>query len=230
MSQFDIVRRTLCIQTPAGTGTTFALDVEGCQYLITAKHLVSGPIDTYKIAVGKQWLPLVDGVIGLSADAIDIAVLRPTRNIPFWVDSTELGNLEIETDPKLAQEVLFFGFPHRFATITSLGHPVAYVKEGIISGFTHLESGHESLFVAGHSNPGFSGGPVFVKQEGGLLLSAVLVDRQQTTQPVYGTDNSGNVDTKNIIGYTSESVGIFRASNIQHALELISANPSGHPI
>ena len=38
----NVLANTLLIRTPQGQGTGFTIDVDGRQYLITAKHMVDG--------------------------------------------------------------------------------------------------------------------------------------------------------------------------------------------
>src|ERR1700730_12291840 len=38
----NVLLRVLLIKTPLGSGTAFSMDIDGRQYLITAKHMVKG--------------------------------------------------------------------------------------------------------------------------------------------------------------------------------------------
>ena len=229
MSQSDVLARIYQVRVPDGrTGTAFALDVDGHQYIITAKHLVGSLIGPLSISWVKGWEELHVGLVGHCEDEIDISVLYTNQNLPKIVNPNG-DDLGIETDLKLAEEVRFYGFPHGLSTPLTSGFPVAFVKRGIVSSFfgTPLGSGTESLFIDGHNNPGFSGGPVVTIRNGEYKVAAVIASYRYSLQKVYGTDSSGQIDEKKTIGYLPENTGITLAHNIKPALDIISKNPIG---
>ena len=66
MSQPDVVSRTHRIRAPDGrTGTAFMLDIDGRQYIITAKHLVQESISPLHVFWEKGWRLLPVGLVGL---------------------------------------------------------------------------------------------------------------------------------------------------------------------
>ena len=92
-------------------GTSFTLDVDGRQYLITARHLVAGlkPEDTIDIRKG-AWTPLNVKVL-LRDKQIDIAVLIPPAQL------TVNFALEPNTDKFFyGQDAYFTGFPYGLST------------------------------------------------------------------------------------------------------------------
>ena len=136
MSQLDVISRTHQIRVPDGrTGTAFMLDIDGSQYIITAKHLVQESISPLHVFWEKGWRLLPVGLVGHCEGGTDISVLCTNQNLPkvLYPDGSNVGT---ETDLKLAEEILFYGFPHGLSTPLSneRGH-VALVKKGIVSGF-----------------------------------------------------------------------------------------------
>ncbi len=229
MSQSDVLARTYRIRVADGrTGTAFALDIDGRQYVITARHLVKHSINPLSIAWIKGWTQIPASLVGHCKGETDISVLYANQNLPKIVNPHG-GNLGIETDLKLAEEIRFYGFPHGLSTPLTSGLPVAFVKRGIVSGFfgAPLGSGIESLFIDGHNNPGFSGGPVVTIRNGEYKVAAVIASYRYDFQKVYGTDSSGQIDESKVVGYLPENTGITLAYNIKPALDIISKNPIG---
>ena len=230
MSQLDVLSRTHLIRVPDGrTGTAFMLDIDGRQYIITAKHLVQESIDPLHLFWGGKWQLLPVGLIGHCEGETDISVLYTNQNIPKTV-YPEGGGLGIETDLKLGEDVLFYGFPHGMNTPLGSGRGhVPLVKRGIVSGFfgAPLGSGEESLLIDGHNNPGFSGGPVVSTRSRNYKAAGVIASYRYSYQKVYGVDSSGQIDESEVIGYVAENTGVTLAHNIKPALDIIAKNPIG---
>jgi S1-C subfamily serine protease len=156
----NVLRRVLMIRHTASNsfGTAFTLEVEGRQYVITPKHVVAGlkPEDTLEINQHEQWSSVKVKVLHCD-DPIDIAVLIPP------VQLTVSYPLEPNTDKVLyGQDAYFVGFPYGLFTggkkVNGL-YPIAFIKKGTFSA-TGREGIATVIFLDGHNNPGFSGGPI----------------------------------------------------------------------
>ncbi len=217
----NVIHRVFQIRFGAGTGTIFAIDVAGKQYLITAKHVVPGIADNSTISLysNHHWLDVVVDVVGVANDPIDVTVLRANRQL------TPHNNLELPSTDSVnyGQDVYFLGFPYGLVSDWNFGpdgFPLPWVKRAIVSQF------NENVWLLdGHNNPGFSGGPVVFKPAGTQQFSvgAVISGYRSTREPVYlGQDASPlqvNYNTGIIISYP-----------ISDALDLINANPTGFPL
>ena len=135
----------LMIRAGTKTGTSFTLDVDGRQYLITARHLVAGlkPEDTIDIRKGDAWTPLNVKVL-LRDKQIDIAVLIPPAQL------TVNFALEPNTDKFFyGQDAYFTGFPYGLSTggknVNGL-YPLAFMKKGIFLATTN-ENGAVVFFL-----------------------------------------------------------------------------------
>jgi hypothetical protein len=161
-----------------GTGTAFTLDVDGRQYLITAKHVVTGLHDEDKIDVfmNDGWSPL-NVKIFRCEDPIDIAVLIPPHQMTVNFD------LPFDkTDFIYGQDAYFLGFPY---DIKSAGqgvngpYPMAMVKRGTISGTHALDESKKAVVILldGYNNPGFSGAPIVYRDlnQGGIIMKLIGV-------------------------------------------------------
>jgi hypothetical protein len=108
--------RVRMIQAGKAQGTSFTLDVDGRQYLITAKHLVTGlnSDDVVKILQSDGWASVAVKVFRC-AEPIDIAVLVPpeqlTVNLPLEPTSAGI---------RFSQDMFFVGFPYDIFTNSEL--------------------------------------------------------------------------------------------------------------
>ena len=136
-------------------GTAFAIDVDSRQYLVTAKHVVSGIKDGHEIGIynNTNWVQLPVRVIDIADTNIDITVLI-LSGILSNAGSAETTTIGVH----LGKEVYFFGFPffvHSGGNELTRDFPIACVKRAIVSAFQP-----NALWLDGMNNPGFSGGPV----------------------------------------------------------------------
>ena len=205
-------------------GTAFSLDVDGRQYLISARHVVgNAPAANLKLYINKQWIDLPVTLVGEGRGEIDITVLAPSKRL----------SENIELEPSLAlvlgQDVYFAGFPlkmHANAGDLMYGRPLPFVKKGTLSAGWDPGDSVKRLYVDAINNEGFSGGPlVFSEHASGTLKVAAIVSKYKIEdEPVLNKDGE---ETGMIVKYNT---GFLIAYSIQHALDLIEANPVGLPV
>lgn len=154
----NVYDRVLMIRAGTTYGTGFALDLDGRQYLITAKHVVTGLDSQGTILISKNdaWVPVPVTVFRCD-DPVDIAVLvAPSQlTVNYPLEATMKG-------VRYGQDMYFAGFPyglHTTAPALNGGYPVAFVKKAVMSGETK-EDGASVILLEGYNNPGFSGGPL----------------------------------------------------------------------
>jgi Trypsin-like peptidase domain len=144
-----------------GTATAFTMDVDGREYLITAKHVVQGlkERDKIDIFVNNAWSPL-DVTIFRCDDPIDIAVLAPPYQLTVNFDLPSEGATFF-----IGQDAYFLGFPYGIQ-VPSQGangpYPLAVIKRATISAVIPIDRAKKEALVLldGYNNPGFSGGPI----------------------------------------------------------------------
>jgi hypothetical protein len=174
----NVFERVLNVRVNAGTdhegtATAFTIDVDGREYLITAKHVVKDLRDEDKIDVymNDDWSSLRVKIFRCD-DPIDIAVLIPPHQLTVNFD------LPFEkTDFFFGQDAYFLGFPYG---IQSPGHgvngpyPLAIIKRGTISGMVTVDPSKKAvqILLDGYNNPGFSGAPIVYRD---LNQSAVVM-------------------------------------------------------
>lgn len=191
----NVLRRTLLIRVPAGNaelayGTAFTIEVEGRQYLITAKHIVEslkkdqrGTIEIQKKA---GWSPLKVTVLKCH-DPVDIAVLIPQRQI-----TVDLPLPPGVTGLAVGQDAYFVGFPYgpSFAkTYPNLPEVFGFVKKATVAQFDFMPEQHaQRILLDAHNNPGFSGSPLIFRdlRQPGLAfeIAGVVVSYQSDVSPV----------------------------------------------
>jgi S1-C subfamily serine protease len=179
----NVFERVLNVRVNAGTphegtATAFTVDVDGREYLITAKHVVQGLKDKDKIDVfmDGDWSPL-DVDIFRCEGSVDIAVLIPPHQLTV--------NFDLPFENKsfyVGQDAYFLGFPYGLqAPAHGLNgpYPLAIVKRGTISGLIPLAEGSKGtmLLLDGYNNPGFSGGPIVYRDlnQSGVVLNVIGV-------------------------------------------------------
>ena len=215
----NILTRTFKIEYEKGQGTCFTIDVDNRQYIVTARHAVESFTGqgTIRIMHEEKSKDLQVKLIGHGEDDIDISVLSaeflisPTLPLTPTADRLMFG-----------QDVYFLGFPYNLAgdetgSWLNRNFPLPFVKKAIVS---QMSKTH--IFLDGHNNPGFSGGPVIFNQDlkkENLSVAGVVSGYHYQKEPVY--------KTKEQIGYYEYNTGIMVVYNIQHALDLIHQNPVG---
>lgn len=152
--------------------TGFVMEIGGQQFLITAKHLLTGkevssPIEEsgkLDIFISGKWNTVGAVLLGHHPNA-DVSVLSLATTIPEGglVQPTKGGFT-------IGQEMYFLGFPYSFmdqkrAKSVLNDKPLPLVKRAILSGIIDMDS-QEYLVLDGINNPGFSGGPVICKVPG----------------------------------------------------------------
>jgi hypothetical protein len=117
----NILRRTLLIRVASATGTAFTIEVDGRQYLITAKHVVSGLPDGANRTIDilkKKGRSALRVTVFKCAEPVDIAVFIPPEQIPVNdpLDPTSTGIA-------VGQDAYFVGFPYGLHFVKTYSKP-----------------------------------------------------------------------------------------------------------
>lgn len=216
----NVIQRVFRIQWKTGQGTAFTIDIQGRQYLVTARHVVDDLKAQSEIGLfsNGSWIPLPVRLVGHCPGDIDISVLATSRILTP-------ANLAMEPMSKgkgiiYGQDVYFLGFPYDFLgqyKLGSDGFPLPFVKKAIVSLFDGA-----IFLLDGHNNPGFSGGPVVFTepQSNEYKVAAVISGYKTVSEPVY----EGSDQTPLMYYYNT---GIIVTHAINGALKLIEENPIG---
>lgn len=214
----NFIHRTFRLRFQGLVGTGFTVDVSGREYLVTARHVVSGLHGTDQVELygNGQWRPSAVRLVGHGPAAIDVSVIAPSAPISppkLPVEASSNGLV-------YGQDVYFMGFPYNFLgnlNFTEQGYPLPFVKRATFSCF-----GNDTYLLDGHSNPGFSGGPVIFGSSGGTptKIAAVISNNLAVERPIL----KEAAETELTYLYNT---GIIEAFKIEHALALIEAAPIG---
>ncbi len=250
----NVLRRTLLINVPPESGTAFTIDVEGRQYLVTAKHIVAklteGATSEVSIRRKSGWSP-IKVTVYKCPDPVDIAVLIPPAQMTV--------DFPLEPDSKgmiVGQDAYFVGFPYGLAfaqTYDRQPDVFGFVKRATVAQFEDFSTtSGRRIYLDGYNNPGFSGSPVAYRDlnQNGLVfkVAGVIVAYQSYISPVFvkqeirpdeitADDRANNriVQTPDGKTYrlkeTSQVVqlntGIATVWDISSAVDLIRKHPNG---
>src|SRR6266849_7198230 len=159
----EVLTRTFCIRAGAKSGTGFTIDVDGRQYLITARHILQqSPVPSEVFVLrGSEWIKLPFRAVVVEPAKVDIAVLALPQPI------SAAGPVRVGVAGRfLSQEVFFLGYPFGLTVdgrALNNGFPFPLAKHGIIAG---LSFGDDPYIIDAINNPGFSGGPVMRMDSG----------------------------------------------------------------
>jgi S1-C subfamily serine protease len=208
----NILQRIFYISHNGATGTGFTIDVDGRQYLATARHVIEGLVAGLQIAVHRNstWQPIDIVDIWHSPTGADVSLLS-LKN-PLSPAHPIIGG----DSPSffLSQQIYFLGFPyglHMEGGLINNGYPVPFVKTGIVSSFSTVSGGSQLIYCDGHNNPGFSGGPIVsVSAKHEVTVIAVVSAYRYNEDPVLlnGTDTglTYRANTGLVIGYNAKEL------------------------
>lgn len=223
----NVIYRVLRIRTPTDTGSAFTIEVDGRQYLITARHLLEGfgsegEVDLW---MEERWSRLRARAIYPAKETVDIAALDPGRTVTvtFPLEPTS-GGLT------LGQQVYFLGYPYGLGTPGSSGPAprgfgeIPFLKSGIVSALDDRDPDASLLYVDGHNNPGFSGGPIVFwhSESRRFRVAGVVRGYRNEALPVIKRKELENPRAKahNDL-YTRGNSGIVIGYDIRHIVEAI---------
>ncbi len=202
----DIIQSVYRIKYGSDNGTCFQISIAGQRYLVTAKHIFHDIKNTdsleFEIFHDNSWKTHNGKLFLHNNDNIDIAVINLLEN-PFYRES----NIELAHSGELytSQQCFFLGFPYNLYSElpkTNDNLPVPFIKSAIFSLFSGEESSEKIMYLDGHNNPGFSGGPVVAEIMGKNIIKICSVvssyivqsNKLEKTTLLYG-ENSGIIVT-----------------------------------
>jgi hypothetical protein len=223
-----VLFRVLRIRTATATGSAFTIEVDGKQYLITARHLLEGFGSEGEIELWIQgrWSKMRARAVYPAKEAVDIAALDLGRQVTvtFPLEPSS-GGLT------LGQQVYFLGYPHGLGSAVSAPLPsgfgeIPFLKSGIVSALDDRDPEASVLYLDGQNNPGFSGGPIVFwhSPSGSFRVAGVVRGYRNEALPVLKSDKLGDPAAKAYKDlYTRANSGIVVGYDILHIVEAIRA-------
>ena len=156
----NVIQRTFFVKIGNMTGTAFTIDRNGRQYLVTARHIAGGAVQSMEVFHNGRWTSLSVNAVGIGRNDVDVAVFAPNVILspPHLLEATFAGLT-------YGQPVSFLGFPFDWQgglAHMNNGFPFPFVKAGIVS----APPSHR-IWTDTHGNRGFSGAPVVFKSLSG---------------------------------------------------------------
>jgi len=230
----NVLFRVFHIAWGDSSGTGFSIDHDSKQYLVTARHVVTGidSGDSIRLFHEEQWKDMRVDVVGVGDGDADVAVLAcPIRLSPSYDLAASAASLTY------GQQVFFLGFPFGMDSggeRINRGLPLPFVKAGVVSALAFGDV--RKIYLDAHGNPGFSGGPLVFSPVGGsttdLRVAGVIANHPAPKQPI--VDQAGNAisgpERESPGLYVLENPGIVVAIGIRHVIDLIEANSIGYPL
>jgi hypothetical protein len=224
----NVLQRVLLFASGNKAGTAFTVEVDGHQYVITARHnLQKNDRDVeIRLFLDGKWKPFKAHAIYPKSDSVDIVALdvRQKVTIDFPVEATS-------GDILIGQQVYFIGYPKPSgAFLCSYGGQssnvceIAFVKAGILSAFDFRDKDSVILYIDGQNNPGFSGGPIVFRHlaSGNYRIAGVVKGYSIEAIPVLKEKdlNDFNAKAQDDL-YIRGNSGIVVGYKINHIIDAI---------
>jgi len=219
----NVLGRTLHLRHADAVATGVVIDVDDRSYVVTARHFAEIIKDHADVHLfhDNEWKTLPVRLVGHAVGEIDVSVLAPPLVLCSSAVSlpADIGGLIY------GQDAYFLGFPYgSFGDVGVLnrGLPLPFVRKAIVACMELAPSGISRIYLDGHNNRGFSGGPVVFKEPASQVfkLAAIVSGYRYSEEPIYQGDAQLPLNYR-------ENTGIVLAYGIQHAVELARANPIG---
>ncbi len=219
----NVLTRVFALRIASQQASGFTIEVDGRQYLITARHAVpaSSPTKTLEVFRNDSWVQLPFRAISVEPQDVDIAVLALDRQLSALLP-IQLGI----KDTFLSQGVYFVGFPYGLLIndhAVNGGFPIPLVKHGIVAALHTVRKG-DPFLVDGINNFGFSGGPVVRDDRGNIpTIVGVVSGYRAAQESVYRQGSKTDLTVQ-------VNTGLLVAFPIDYAIEAIKKEPVGHRI
>lgn len=224
------------------SGSAFAVDVDNKQYIVSARHIFqttkNGTLqtikdgDTLELLIRGKWQPVVVRPILPVLAKTDIIAFAPDKIVaPKIPVMAGLGGV------RLGQDVYFLGFPFGLGSRDArTAGAIPFVKKGVFSAGDSTDDSGRVIYIDGHNNPGFSGGPIiFANFDKGraLQIGGVISGYRHHPSPVIeiAVDiPSAESSKKARVPVVLENTGIVVGYMIDEILKAIRLSPIGFPL
>jgi S1-C subfamily serine protease len=222
----NVISRVMELRVPGGTGTSFFIEYEGQEYLITANHVVAGlgELARVELLADRVWHAMNVRVLHGESRCDDVAVLVPQQKERVLPNVDPLPWTSLFT---LGEEAYFLGFPYGLVPQTDNLHmTIPIIKHGYVSAVIPcseldpaLPTDQNFVLLDGFNNPGFSGGPVVSREQSDpqhtFKVFAVIAGYRAEKTPL-------SVGGQQVVSASVETnTGIIFAVPFGRAIELI---------
>ena len=199
------------------TVTGYVLDIERSQYFVSAAHVFEGALSIKELSIfhGSKWKTMPVEVVFNSHEIGDTIVFRLAHKI---INSRPI---DFSSNFVLGAWAYFLGFPLSFGSECSKinnDYPIPFIKGGLISNFYTSKEGLVEIYLDGHNNKGFSGGPVVFENPKKKLDFRII-----GTVSGYYTESTIHNETKDEMKDYQTNAGIVEAFFIKGILGQLNA-------
>lgn len=157
----NILQRVFRLSVNNRSGSAYTIEKDGQQYLVSASHIFEGQTEVNEVLIyhGKRWKPYnVQIVFNSPKKDADTIIFRlnepisPTHDVTYNLAGAITGTW-----------CYLLGFPFGFsngAEEINENYPIPFIKAALLSALDGDSHGFVKLYLDGHNNKGFSGGPV----------------------------------------------------------------------
>jgi hypothetical protein len=212
----NILTRVFCLRVGSDVASSFTIEVNDRQYLITARHALKSLGSGSRVQVLQEqegkWRDVTVRAIPVEPETVDISVLALDEQLSDILPVDLSG----EKDSYLSEAVFFVGFPYRLSIAghnVNRGFPIPLVKHGIIAAISGPRG--DPFLVDAINNPGFSGGPVVRTRN---TKKPAIIGVVSAFKAVQAPAFNKQIDT----GLTTQvNTGLLVAFSLEYALEAI---------
>lgn len=231
----NILRRVLLIRYGEDSGTAFTVEYNGVQYLVSARHIFDDEMSPDfpqlssgdKISISyfhdKIWKDIEVTVYLNSNEKIDVIVFsleeELTVKLPITLNHDGLV---------LGQDTYFLGFPYGKMYPDNfninLGFPLPFVKKATCSTFEIKKHNGTFLYLDGHTNPGFSGGPIIFCRPNSNEINLLGIMRGYVVHEgelIFEEENEEGEYEEDTIIY-DENSGIIKVHSVGDLLNILN--------
>ena len=223
MLNVNALTRVIQIRYNESLGSGFTVELNGKQFLVSAKHLfngiLSGTVTDILVYNEKKWKNLKVQIFFHKIEQIDIVVMKFLRNkkitIDFPIKMTTMGLL-------YGQEMFILGYPLGLKTEShslDSGYPLPLIKKGIVSTIIN-ENNICMLLLDVINNKGFSGGPVVSTKNNEMNFIGVISGYAPYHTPVLEKNADGSLKSSQYI--VQENTGLAISYSIEHVKEIMN--------
>lgn len=223
----NVLQRVLQVRSPSTVCSAFTIEIVKKQYLVTARHCVDGVTDSKHLLVrqGNDWTPIVGPIFLPSNSEVDIAAIGLAQSITSEAEFQPTSDGIV-----LGQPVFFIGYPYDLSTKWKPSDAanfseIAFIKAGILSAMDSRNPQAIMLYIDGHNNPGFSGGPIVFRPSPNspFRVAAVVKGFRGEATPVVKGENLQDPNAPAYEDlYTRANTGIVVGYSIQHIVNAIN--------
>lgn len=220
----NVLLRVIRFQSGDKFGTAFTIEVEGQQYIITARHNLTkseASVDV-KLFLNGAWHPFKARAIYPDNHSVDIVALDVGQKVTV--------DFPLDTgfrDFALGKQIYIVGYPWGLRTQGGLPDNMAeipFLKSGILSAIDSRQKDSVIFYLDSDNNPGFSGGPIVYRdsKSGDYRVAAVVSGYWNEAFPVLKEKDLTNPDAKAYEDlYTRGNSGITVGYSVKHIVDAI---------